>query len=120
MKQRKYVIVKDWNGKNIQIRFGYVFYHRDLMTRQDEKDHIDCYGGGSWNIDPVTETLTLYGKSDDFGIPNKRDIEIALRNMSDHDLFMLGWLCDRIYEDEYPDAHFDVEDMKRYNYELKY
>ena len=119
-KKRKFVVVKDWSGKNIHIRFGYVFFHRDLMTKQDDKDNNDCYGGGSWDIDPKTETITLYGKSDDFGTPNKKDIETALKNMSEHDLFMFGWLCERLYEDEYPDNSFEVEDMKKYKYELKY
>lgn len=119
-KQRKFIIVKDWSGKNIEIRFGYVFFHRDLLTKQDEKDHIDCCGGGMWNLDPETETITLFGRSDDFGMPKKENIEKALKNMDKHDLFMFGWLCDRLYEDEYPDAHFDVEDLKRYKIDLKY
>ena len=51
MRLRKFIIVKDWNGKNIKIRIGYPIYHRDLLNKSDHMNHISCYGGGRWDVD---------------------------------------------------------------------
>ena len=114
MRQRKFIIVKDWNGKNIEIRIGYPIYHRDLLNKSDEKNHIDCYGGGKWDVDFDNKTIKLYGASDDFGKPNKRDIEIAIKKMDMHSWWQVSHTIDVSYnieikEDELSKFKFIIE-----------
>ena len=62
MRLRKFIIVKDWNGKNIEIRIGYPIYHRDLLNKSDHMNHISCYGGGRWDVDfENKDILFIYG-----------------------------------------------------------
>jgi hypothetical protein len=44
-------------------------YHKDLACFTDK-----VKGGGNWKLDRETKTFTLYGKSDDFGACNIKDI----------------------------------------------
>lgn len=117
MRQRKFIIIKDWSGKNIQIRFGWCFFHRDLMTRNDDRNNIDCYGGGKWECDYENKTIRLYGYSDDFGKPNKKDIETAIKNFNNW--YDLTILLERSYEEEIPDADF-ARDIKDYKFIIDY
>lgn len=100
MRQRKFIIVKDWNGKNTEIRIGYPIYHRDLLNKSDEKNHIDCYGGGRWDVDFKNKAIKLYGASDDFGKPNKKDIEIAIKNLDNIDWWRISYAIKHSYEVE--------------------
>ena len=118
MRQRKFIILKDWSGKNVKIRIGYPIYHRDLFEKSDEKAGYDVYGGGRWDLDYDNKTITLYGQSDDFGKPDKKDVEKALKNINDHDWFMLEWQCERIFKKELPNA--DFSDLKNYKFDIKY
>lgn len=95
-RQRKYIICKDWSGKNTQIRIGYPFFHRDLIERSDEKNHIKCVGGGKWDIDTSNKTITLYGASDDFGKPKKNDIEQAIKNLDKHAWWQMSWMIKQV------------------------
>ena len=108
-RQRKFIITKDWFGKNTELRIGYPIYHRDLLSKEDDKNHIDCYGGGRWDIDFEKKEIVLYGRSDDFGAPNKKDIEEAIKNFDAHKWRQFEWTCERVYEDM-PEETF--EDMK--------
>ena len=115
MRQRKFIIVKDWSGKNIEIRIGYPFYHRDLLNKSDEKNNIDCYGGGRWDVDFENKTIKLYGTSDDFGKPNKKDIEIALKNLDIHDWWVMSIAIGRSYEVE-----IDEYELSTYKFIIDY
>ena len=53
MRKKKFIVVEDIKG-NIQLRFGYPFYHRDLLCRNE-----DCLGGGEWDIDFDTKQIKL-------------------------------------------------------------
>ena len=116
MRQRKFIIVKDWNGKNIEIRIGYPIYHRDLLNKFDEKNHIDCYGGGRWDVDFENKTIKLYGASDDFGKPNKKDVEIAVKNLTRvHD----WWVISHAIEVSY-DIDIDEDELSTYKFIIEY
>jgi len=117
-RQRKFIIVKDWSGKNIEIRIGYPIYHRDLLNKSDEKNNIDCYGGGYWDLDYENKTITLYGSSDDFGKPNKKDIEAAIKNLNDHAYWQLEWTMERVFDKEFPDR--DYSNIKDYKFIIEY
>ena len=117
-RQRKFIIVKDWSGKDIQIRIGYPIFHKDLLDKSDEKNNIDCYGGGRWDLDYENKTITLYGSSDDFGKPDKKDIEIAIKNIDDHKWWQLEWTMERVFENEFPDR--DYSDLKDYKFIIDY
>ena len=112
MRQRKFIIVKNWSGKNIEIRIGYPFFHRDLLNKSDEKNNIDCYGGGKWDIDFENKTITLYGSSDDFGKPNKKDIEVAIKNF---DWWHFSHLIEIIYNKEIED-----DELSTYKFIIEY
>lgn len=117
-RQRKFIIVKDWSGENINIRIGNVFFHRDLLYKSDEKDNIDCYGGGKWDLDYDNKTIILYGSSDDFGSPNKKDIEKAIKNIDDHGWWQIELTMERTFDDEFPDRIYS--DIKNYTFKLNY
>ena len=117
-RERKFIIVNDKFGKNTEIRIGWPIYHRDLLDKSDEKEGKDCYGGGRWNLDYENKTITLYGSSDDFGKPNKKDIEIAIKNMDDHKWWQLEWTMERIFDKEFPDR--DYSDLKDYKFIIDY
>lgn len=117
-RQRKFIITKDWSGKNIEIRIGWPIYHKDLLNQSDNKNHIDCYGGGFWDLNYENKTITLQGSSDDFGKPSKRDIEIAIKNIDDHKWWQLEWVMDRVYGDDFPDR--DYSDLKNYKFIINY
>ena len=117
-RQKKFIIVKDWD-EHYDIRFGYVLYHKDLMYESDKKDHIECIGGGKWEFDYDNKTITLYGSSDDFGRPQKKDIQKALNGMNKKLVFgHLSWTLDFMYEDEFPDR--DYSDLDKYTIILNY
>ena len=115
MRQRKFIIVKDWNGKNIEIRIGYPIYHRDLLNKSDEKNNIDCYGGGKWDIDFENKTINLYGESDDFGKPNKKDIEIAIKNLDNIDWWRMSHIVKQSYE-----VDIDEDELSTYKFKIDY
>lgn len=115
MRQRKFIIVKDWNGKNIEIRIGYPIYHRDLLNKSDEKNYIDCYGGGRWDVDFENKTIKLYGVSDDFGKPSKKDIEVAIKNLDMHSWWQVSHAIDASY-----DIDIDEDELSTYKFIIEY
>lgn len=115
MRQRKFIIVKDWNGKNIEIRIGYPIYHRDLLNKSDEKNHIDCYGGGLWDVNFENKTIKLYGDSDDFGKPSKKDIEVAIKNLDNIDWWRISHAIEHSY-----DVEIDEDELSTYKFIIEY
>ena len=114
-RQKKFVIIKD-SENNCTIRFGYPFYHNDLIS----KDELNKYWirGGFWELDYENKTITLYGSSADFGRPNKKDVENGIKNLNDDDYFELKWLIERIFNEEFPNR--DYSDLKNYKFITTY
>lgn len=110
MRQRKYILVEDEINNKYILRIGYPIYHRDLMNESDRKNHISCIGGGKWNLNYKDKTISLYGSSDDFGKPNQEKLQKAIKNFNEHDWWQLEWICERIYEEEFPEETW--ENMK--------
>lgn len=94
-RQRKYILVKTKNG-SLELRFGYPFYHKDLLNQNENPNN--CIGGGMWLIDSDDMSIILYGSSSDFGAPNKQDVKKAIENFDDWDT--LEWICRQIYKHE--------------------
>lgn len=115
MRLRKFIIVKDWNGKNIEIRIGYPIYHRDLLNKSDHMNHISCYGGGRWDVDFENKTIKLYGDSDDFGKPNKKDIEVAIKNIDMHSWWQVSHAIDASYN-----IDIDEDELSTYKFIIEY
>ena len=44
--------------------YGMVFQHKDLV-----KGYVKVHGGGWYNKDDASKTMTLYGSSGDYGAP---------------------------------------------------
>ena len=55
------------------LRLGMVTLHRDLLMA-----HEECRGGGFYDIDYVSNTLVLSGKSFDYGPPRWGGISVLL------------------------------------------
>ena len=77
-----------------ELRFGYPIYHKDLINKNESQS--DCLGGGKWDV--RDGDIILYGSSDDFGAPVKRDLEEAIKNFCDWG--HLEWICEHIFDEE--------------------
>ena len=64
MKKLKFVVVTDKKGVRI-LRLGYVEFHSDLVDSNNEV----CHGGGMFVVDNENKTVTMTGRSVDFGVP---------------------------------------------------
>ena len=95
MRQQKYILVNNNNG-NIELRFGYPIYHKDLLKKNE--NWRDCIGGGKWTINTEDMSIVLYGSSDDFGSPQKQDLKKAIQDFDDWE--HLEWVCQHIYKSE--------------------
>ena len=94
-RKKKYILVVDRSG-NIELRFGYPFYHKDLLNKGENQN--DCLGGGLWTIDTSDMSILLYGSSDDFGTPKKQDLEKAIKGFDEWE--HLEWISRNIYNHE--------------------
>ena len=115
MRERKFIIIKDWTNKNVKIRIGYPIYHRDLLNKDDEKNHLECVGGGRWMVNFETKKFKLFGSSDDFGNPNKKDIEQAIKNLTKHDWWQISWIIEQVYEVE-----INEDELAKYKFIIDY
>lgn len=89
---KKYIVLLRDN-KPI-LRFGYPLYHRDLL---DKKESLtDIIGGGYWELN--NSEVELFGKSDEFGEPNKKDLLQAIDSFKD--LEYLEWIYECIHDIE--------------------
>lgn len=61
----KFVIIKNMNNEFV-LRYANIDFHKMMVHAGDE-----CFGGGMFDFENVNgkETLTLYGRSEDFGKP---------------------------------------------------
>ena len=120
---KKFIIVKNWKGDEVNIRLGYPMFHSDLLDKQDEKDNIDCYGGGFWDIDFNTKTIKLFGSSSDFGRPTKEDIEKGIKNMDNHQWWQFAWVVERVFDDYFEEHEMEPvsdKELKEYKFEIDY
>lgn len=93
MREKKYILVQDRKG-NVELRFGYPFFHRDLLNKDESQQ--DCLGGGNWDIDSDGNVI-LFGSSNDFGAPKKQDLEKAIKDFDEWNHF--EWICEHIYDE---------------------
>ena len=109
MRVKKYIIVETSNG--LQIRFGYVCFHKDLLNEHESPKIIK--GGGLWEIFEIdnVKTIILFGESFDYGKSSKNDIDAAIKNMTKRDWRQLCLTCKMIYKDEKEDNYFDNMDQ---------
>lgn len=104
---KKFIILENWKTNQVKIRLGYPFYHADLIDSSDIKECWNCIGGGFWNIDFNNKEIRLYGDSTDYGEAPKKKIELAIKNMDSHDWWQFGWVCEKIFGEEYPEVDFE-------------
>lgn len=119
---QKFIIVKNWKGDEVNIRLGYPMFHSDLLTKQDGKDNIDCYGGGFWDIDFNNKIIKLFGDSSDFGRPKIEDIKKAIQNMDDHQWWQFAWIVERVFEDYFEIMEIEPisdKELKTYKFDIK-
>ena len=109
---KKFIIMKDWDGV-LDLRLGYPIYHKDLIERKDETNHMKCVGGGFWDLDFKNKQIILWGDSLDFGKPNKEDVKKSLESWTTNKLFDFSWLCEIIADQEFPeyDENINLEEF---------
>jgi len=70
----KFIVLKDFQN-SIEIRFGFVEFHSDLIKEDDKKHGKSCIGGGLFEIVDHIKEIWLYGSSTDFGSVDKRILD---------------------------------------------
>ena len=94
MKQFKYIVIED-SVEGIEIRFGYVEYHKHLAPMTSvrgmyRKSNVDILGGGQFKIDEENKKIILFGKSDDYGaVPEKILKTIRMNKNIAFNLYMI-------------------------------
>lgn len=123
MRFKKYIILKNNFTNEVKMRLGYPIYHKDLIDKSDIKNGFVCVGGGHWTLNYEDKTISLSGRSDDFGRAKKEDIEKAIKNLNKHDYWEMEFLCERILSDElemfYDITEPDFSDLKDYKFIIK-
>lgn len=108
-KSLKAVIVRiKKKKKDLELRLGYVFYHRDLICSGET-----CLGGSKWNIDEENKEVIFYGSSDDFGQMPSDKWESLVKNFKADQLN--SWHLERILE-----SILEVKDTDINNYKFRY
>ena len=85
MKYPKFIVLKNLQGQ-IEIRFGFVEYHNDLIEESDNKLAKKCIGGGLFEIVDQKKEIWLYGRSEEYGKVNLnilKNIKLDDKNIND-------------------------------------
>lgn len=90
---KKYVVLL--KGNKPTLRFGYPLFHRDLLNKKES--FADIIGGGYWELNNNGE-VELFGKSDEFGEPNKKDLIKAIDSFKDFKY--LEWIYEGVHDKE--------------------
>ena len=119
MRFQKYIILKNQFTNEVKIRIGYPMFHEDLITKTDKKNGFKCVGGGQWSLNYGNKTISLFGKSCDFGRPKNNDIELAIKNIDIDEWLDFEILCDNILKTEielFYDKEPDFSDINQYKF----
>jgi hypothetical protein len=106
-KSLKAVVVRTKERK-LELRVGYVFYHRDFLNPGET-----CLGGTRWNIDEENKEVIFYGSSDDFGQMPSDGWESLVKDFKAD--WLNSWHLERILKNV-----LKVEDTDINNYKFKY
>jgi len=108
MKFPKFIILKDIQNQ-IEIRFGFVEYHHDLIKETDKNHAKKCIGGGLFEIVDGRKEIWLYGESEEYG---RVDLNILNKiKLNDNHIYDL-----QIIDKEYFQTNVDY--FKRVNKDL--
>ena len=93
MKYPKFIVLRNLQG-NIEIRFGHVELHRDLINESDKKHANKCIGGGLIEIVDSKKEIWFYGQSEDFGRVDEKILNnIKLTQDNYDELDMVDKIC---------------------------
>jgi len=65
----KYILIKN-NSEGYIMRYANTDFHRNMVDKNDE-----VFGGGMFAFSEDNKTMTLYGKSEDYGKPMFENIK---------------------------------------------
>lgn len=102
MRANKFIVIELHNGER-RFRAGFVLFHKDLLNK-DERDN-QVVGGGMFLFDHFDKTITLFGKSIDFGALHPEEMNEILKYQEDEIKFDLSFIS------EHQDS---VEDLSEY------
>lgn len=80
MREKKFIIVEMLNGER-QFRAGYVFYHSDLLNKNESDKQV--VGGGMFMFDHIDKTIIFFGKSHDFGIVDPDEMNEIIKQQEE-------------------------------------
>lgn len=104
MKLPKYILIEKKPGE-LELIFGFVEFHFELLPK-DCPDK-NCKGGGFWRFNPKEKQIILYGRSTDYGSPDKKLLNKVINDFYDFsDLEMLCWIAYRTKETDDIDNEF--------------
>lgn len=121
-RKQKFLLVSERRSDYPTIRIGIPFYHRDLISEREMRNGMTCLGGGLWYAEPQKKNIVLYGSSDEFGTPEKSDINKAVKYFSEYDWDDLGYVCESWYKsimNTYLDVDF-IKEVPSYKFDLQY
>lgn len=111
-REKKFIVLENCYNNKLNFKIGYPIYHKDLIDKSDEKEGWKCIGGGFWDLNVRNKTIDLFGSSSDFGKVDRDKLKMALNSMDKHKWWHFGWLCERLYEEQFPDIDYDNLDKE--------
>ena len=106
-REKKFIVLENCYNNKLNFKIGYPIYHKDLIDKSDESEGWKCIGGGLWNLNVMNKTIDLFGSSSDFGKVDKDKLKMALNSMDKDKWEDFGWVCERLYEEQFPDIDYD-------------
>jgi len=107
----KFILVKD-KKEGFILRYANTDFHKNMVCNGEE-----VFGGGMFDFNDNDTVMTLYGKSDDFGVPRWLDIkETGKKIHADEDLdgISIRWLSG--YGDNFEPIYLNFTDMFEFDY----
>jgi len=107
----KFIIIKD-KEEGFILRYANTDYHKNMVYKGE-----DVFGGGMFDFSDDGLTMTLYGKSDDFGSPRWYDVKKTKEKIhidEELDGITIRWFSG--YDDDWNPIYLDFTDMFVFDY----
>lgn len=93
MRANKFIVIEHHNGER-EFRSGYVLFHKDLLNKNERDNQV--VGGGMFSFDHFDKTITLFGKSVDFGAVHPEEMNELIKYQDDTIKFNLSFISESL------------------------
>lgn len=93
MRANKFIVIEQHNGER-EFRAGYVLYHMDLLNKNERDSQV--VGGGMFSFDHFDKTITLFGKSQDYGSIHPEEMDELIKYKDDIIKFNLSFISESL------------------------